>query len=90
MGMMVTGSLNKMWKQHNIGLKTKIRLWKSLPWSVAAYGSEAWTLKKEEERRIETFEMKGLRRILRIPWTALKTNESILNDNEITKSSYPS
>ena len=43
------------------------------------YGCESWTLRKNEEIRLEAFEMKGLRKILRVPWTAKKTNEWVLN-----------
>jgi len=48
-------------------------------WSVAAYDCESWTLRKNEERRLEAFEMKGLRKILRVSWTTKKTNEWVLN-----------
>jgi len=52
---------------------------KALVWPVAMYGCESRTLKKNEETRLEAFEMKGLRRILRVLWTAKKTNEWVLN-----------
>ena len=48
-------------------------------WPVATYGCESWTLRKNEETRLDAFEMKGLRRILRVSWTAKKTNEWVLN-----------
>jgi len=48
-------------------------------WHVATYGCESWTLRKNEETRLDTFEMKGLRNILRVSWTAKKTNEWVLN-----------
>jgi len=53
---------------------------KALVWSVATYGCESWTLRKNEETRLDAFEMKGLRKILRVSWTAKKTNEWVLNE----------
>jgi len=52
---------------------------KALVWPVAMYGCQSWTLGKNEETRLDVFEMKGLRRILRVLWTAKKTNEWVLN-----------
>ena len=52
---------------------------KLLVWPVATYGCESWTLRKNEETRLGDFEMKGLRKILRVSWTAKKTNEWVLN-----------
>jgi len=66
-------------KIHTILMSTKIRLITALVWPVATYGCESWTLRKNEETRIDTFEMKGLRKILWVSWTAKKTNEWILN-----------
>ena len=57
----------------------KIRLMKALVWPVVTYGCESWTLRKNEEIRLEAFEMKGLRKILRVSWTAKETSEIILN-----------
>ena len=59
---------------------------KSLIWPIATYGCESWTIKKEDDDRIKAFEMKGLRRILRIPWTARKTNEWILETTNVNRS----
>ena len=60
----------------------KIRLMKALfcaiIWPVATYGFESWTLRKNEVTRLDAFEMKGLRKILRVSWTAKKTNEWVL------------
>jgi len=58
---------------------TKIRLMKVLVWFVATYGCESWTLRKNGETRFDAFEMKGLRNILQVSWTAKKTNEWVLN-----------
>ena len=66
-------------KIHTILMSTKIRLITALVRPVATYGCESWTLRKNEETRIDTFEMKGLRKILWVSWTAKKTNEWILN-----------
>jgi len=52
---------------------------KALVWPVATYGCESWTLRKNEGTRLDAFEMKGLRKILRVSWTAKKTNEWVLN-----------
>jgi len=60
-------------------ISMKIRLLKALVWLVATYGCESWTLRKNEEARLDTFEMKGLRKILWVSWTAKKTNEWLLN-----------
>jgi len=52
---------------------------KALVWPVATYGCESWSLRKKEETRLHAFEMKGLRKILRVSWTAKKTSEWLLN-----------
>jgi len=52
---------------------------KALVWPVAAYGCESWTLKKKKETRLDAFEMKGLRKILQVSWTAQKTDQWVLN-----------
>ena len=77
-GQAIGASLQKIWKSHSIPISTKIRLMKALLWPVATYGCESWTLRKNEETRLDTFDMKGLRKILRVSWTAKKTNERIL------------
>jgi len=56
-----------------------------LVWPVVMYGCESWTLRKTEETRLEAFEMKGLRKILSVLWTAKKTNECILNKAGINR-----
>ena len=65
--------------QRRFPISTKIRLMKALVWPVATYGCESWTLRKNEETRLDAFEMKELRRMLRVSWTAKKTNEWVLN-----------
>jgi len=72
-------------ESHSIPISTKIRLMKALVWSVATYGCESWTLRTNEETRLDAFEMKGLRKILRVSWTAKKTNEWVLNKAGVIK-----
>jgi len=75
----IGASIQKIWKSHSIPISTKIGLMKALVWPVATYGCESWTLRKNEETRIDAFEMKGLKTILQVSWTAKKTNEWVLN-----------
>jgi len=77
-GQAIAASLQKIWKSHTIPISTKIRLMKALVWPVATFGCESWTLRKNEETRLDAFEMKGLRSMLRVSWTAKKTNEWVL------------
>ena len=72
-------------QSHSIPISTKTRLMKALVWPVVMYGCESWTLRKNEETRLETFEMKGPRKILRVSWTAKKTNEWVLNKAEVKR-----
>ena len=69
-GKAIGASLQKVWKSDSIPISTKIRLTKALVWPVATYGCESWTLRKNEETRLDAFEMKGLGKILRVSWTA--------------------
>ena len=71
--------MQKTWKSHSIAISTQIGLIKVLVWPVASYGCESLTLRKNEETFLGAFEMKGLRKILRVSWTAKKTNEWVLN-----------
>ena len=72
-------SLQKIWKSHSILISMKIRLMKALVWPVATYGCESWTFRKNEGKRLDAYKMKGLRKIMRVSWTAKKTNEWVLN-----------
>jgi len=81
----IGASLQKIWKSHSILISTKIRLMKALVWPVATYRCESWTLRKTDETRLEAFEMKGLRKILCVSWTATKTNEWVLNEWVLNK-----
>jgi len=65
-GQAIAVSLQEIWKSHSIPISTKIRLMKALVWPLATYGCESWTLRKNEETRLDAFEMKGLRKILRV------------------------
>ena len=61
-------------------LLTKVRLLKAMVFPVVMYGYESWTIKKAESRRIDAFELWCWRRLLRVPWTARKSNQSILKE----------
>jgi len=61
---------------------------KALVWPVATYGCESWTLRKNEETRLDASEMKGLRKILRVSWVAKKTNEWVVNTVKARKLAY--
>ena len=61
-------------------MPTKVRLIKAMIFPVVMYGCESWTIKKTEHRRIDAFELWCLRRLLRVPWTARRSNESILKE----------
>ena len=67
-------------KSRDITLPTKVRLVKAMVFPVVMYGCESWTVKKAEHRRIEAFELWCWRRLLRIPWTARRSNQSILKE----------
>jgi len=66
-------------ENHSKPISTKIRLMKTLVWHVATYCCESWTLRKNEETRIDAFETKGLEKDLWVSWTAKKTNEWIID-----------
>ena len=67
-------------KSRDITLPTKVYLVKALVFPVVMYGCESWTMKKAECRRIDAFEMWGWRRLLRVPWIARRSNQSILKE----------
>ena len=72
--------LDSILKSRDITLPTKVRLLKVMVFPVVMYGCEGWTVKKAERRRIEAFELWCWRRLLRVPWTARGSNQSILKD----------
>ena len=61
-------------------MPTKVRLFKAMVFPVVMYGCESWTVKKAERQRIDAFELRCWRRLLRVPWTARRSNQYILND----------
>ena len=73
-------NLHSILKSRDITLSTKVHLVKALVFPVVMYGCESWTIKKAECRRIDAFELCCWRRLLRIPWTARKSNQSILKE----------
>ena len=73
-------NLDSILKSRDITLPTKVRLVKAMVFSVVMNGCESWTVKKAEHRRIDAFELWCWRRLLRIPWTARRSNQSILKE----------
>ena len=73
-------NLESILKSRDITLPTNVHLIKALLFPVAMYGCENWTVKKAEHRRIDTFELWCWRRLLRVPWTARRSNQSILKE----------
>ena len=69
-----------IWKSRDITLPTKVCLVKAMVFPVVMYGCESWTIKKAEHQRIDAFELWCRRRLLRVPWTARRSNQSILNE----------
>ena len=73
-------NLDSIFKSRDITLPTKVRLVKAMVFPVVMYGSESWTVKKAERRRIDAFELWCWGRLLRVPWTARRSNQSILKE----------
>ena len=73
-------NLHRILKSRDITLPTKVRLVKAMLFPVVTYGCETWTVKKAEHQRIDAFELWCWRRLLRVPWTARRSNQSILKD----------
>ena len=73
-------NLDSILKSRDITLPTKVRLVKAMVFPVVMYGCESWTIKKAEDRRIEVFEVWCWRRLLRAPWIARRSNQSILKE----------
>ena len=80
LGRKVVTNLDSIFKSRDITLPTKVRIVKAMVFPVAMYGCESWTVKKAECRRIDAFELWCWRRLLRVPWTARKSNLSILKE----------
>ena len=73
-------NLHSIFKSRDITLPTKVHLVKAMVFPVVMYGCESWTIKKVESRRIDAFELWCWRRLLRVPWTARRSNQSILKE----------
>ena len=71
-------NLDSIFKSRDITLLTKVCLVKAVDFPVVTYGCESWTVKKAERRRIDAFELWCWRKLLRVPWTARRSNQSIL------------
>ena len=80
LGRKVMTNLDSIFKSRDITLPTKVRLVKAMVFPVVLYGCESWTVKKAECRRIDAFELWCWRRLLRVPWTARTSNQSILRE----------
>ena len=78
LGRKIMTKLDSILKSRDITLPTKVRLVQALVFPVVMYGCESWSIKKAEHRRIDTFELWCWRRLLRVPWTARRSNQSIL------------
>ena len=79
-GRKVMTNLDSIFKSRDITLPTKVRLVKAMVFPVVMYGCESWTVQKAERRRIDAFELWCWRRLLRVPWTARRSNQSILKE----------
>ena len=80
LGRKVMTNLDSILKSRDITLPTKVRLVKAMVYPMVMYGCESWTVKKAERQRIDVFELWCLRRLLRLPWTARRSNQFILKE----------
>ena len=80
LGRKVMTKLDSIFKSRDITWPTKLRLVKAMVFPVVMYGCESWTVKKAEDRRIDAFELWCWRRLLKVPWTARRSNQSILKE----------
>ena len=80
LGRKVMANLDSIFKSRDITLLTKVRLIKAMVFPVVMYGCESWTVKKDECRRIDAFELWCWRRLLRVPWAARRSNQAILKE----------
>ena len=80
LGRKVMTNLDSIFKSRDITLPTKVRLVKAMLFPVVMYGCESWTVKKAECRKTDAFELWCWRRLLRVPWTARRSNQSILKE----------
>ena len=80
LGRKAMSNLDSIFKSKDITLPTKVHLVKAMVFPVVMYGCESWTVKKAERQRIDPFELWGWRRLLRVPWIARRSNQSILKE----------
>ena len=80
LGRKVMTNLDSLLKSRDIALPARIHLVKAMVFPVVMYGCESWTIKKAKHRRIDAFELWCWRRLLRVPWTAKRSNQSILKE----------
>ena len=80
LGRKVVTNLDSIFKSRDITLPTKVRLVKAMVFPVVMYGCESWTVKKAEHLRIDTFELRYWRRLLRVSWTARRSSQSIVKE----------
>ena len=80
LGRKAMANLDSILKSRDITLPTKVRLVKAMVFPVVMYGCESWTIKKAVRRRIDAFELWCWRRLFRVPWTARRSNQSILKE----------
>ena len=80
LGRKVMTNLDSILKSRDITLSTKVHLVKAMVFPVVMYGCESWTIKKAEHRRIDAFELWCWRRLLRVPWTARRSTQSMLKE----------
>ena len=80
LGRKVMTNLNSILKSRDITLPTKVHLVRAVVFPVVLYGRESWTIKKAEHQRTNAFELWCWRRLLRVPWTARRSNQSILKE----------
>ena len=81
LGRKVMTNLDSIFRSRDITLPTKVRLVKAMVFPVVMYGCESWTVKKAERRRIDAFELWCWSRLLRVAWTARRSNQSTLKDS---------
>ena len=73
-------NLDSIFKSRDVTLPSKVHLVKAMVFPVVMYGCESWTMKKAERQRIDAFELRCWRSLLRVPWTARRSNQSILKE----------
>ena len=84
LGRKVMANLDSIFKSRDITLPKKVRLVKGMVFPVVMYGCESWTVKKAEHQRIDDFELWYWRRLLRVPWIARRSNQSILKRSALS------